>query len=132
LAVHDELVASLKAARRYLGEHTLGCQVRFGTLCDCVVGKIDAALKTAESGEAMKLDWISVNDERKPPLEREEALISVPVLLYIPKSERSEYDNGIHMGWYLPRTKAFRPSACVGSGPYVTHWQPLPGPPEEE
>lgn len=71
-------------------------------------------------------EWISVKDERKPPLAKDEESISVTVLLYVPC-----LDGGIRFGAYLHKSRKFRPEGSYGFEGDVTHWMPLPAAPKE-
>lgn len=74
-------------------------------------------------------EWISVDDDRKPPLMEGEDAISVPVLLYVPRWARQVPDTGIRLGCFLHYSRKFRPDGSMGCENDVTHWMPLPEPP---
>lgn len=77
-------------------------------------------------------EWISVKDERKPILSDGEDSISETVLLYVPSWANRRWIRPIVLGDYLHRSRQFRPHGSSGCEKLVTHWMPLPAPPEAE
>lgn len=75
------------------------------------------------------MDWISVDDERKPKENTRDNYISEKILLYV--SAFAVYQaSPIAMGNYLFQSGKFRPEGSHGMEEFVTHWMPLPEPPK--
>jgi hypothetical protein len=78
------------------------------------------------------MKWISVKENRKPVSSKGDGSISDDVLLFVPEWLEREYGRPVTIGQYLFHSKKFRPDGSIGFENSVTHWMPLPDPPEDE
>lgn len=78
--------------------------------------------------QGVKPAWISVSDSRKP--QGGDVITSERVLLYVPSWNRVDWAQPIVMGTLLKFSQKFRPDGSHNCEDNVTHWMPLPDPPE--